>query len=201
MTRFATAHLVKQQDQINSCGIACILMVNFKLKKGLMAAGMAAGAAFSVVPIPGASYVGLTMSQQAKNLALKTEPEVYKVYGDIVGSVYDGTSYTDALNHPAVLAKLGLGSWECFWAGPNAMATAIKDAIKGGAPCIVHVKWASGGAHFVCVDDVVGAFGTDYATVNDPGDADVYVTSIADGGPVSYRDNTGSFSGWIVRRK
>ena len=197
LTRFATAHLVKKQDKVNSCGIACILMVNFKLKKGLMASGMAAGAALSAVPLPGASYVGLTLSQQAVHLAVKSEPEVYKVYGDIVGTAYDGNSYTDALNHPAVLAKLGLGAWECFWAGPTGIAAAIKATVAAGAPCIVHVAWTAGGAHFVCVDDVVAG----YALVNDPGDGDVVVTAMTDGAAVSYAGNTGAFTGWIVRRK
>jgi hypothetical protein len=65
LTRFASAHIVKKQDAVNSCGIACILMVNFKIKKGLMFAGLSAGNAVSAVPIPGASYVGHTLSQAA----------------------------------------------------------------------------------------------------------------------------------------
>lgn len=196
LTRFASAHLVKQQEKVNSCGIACILMINFKLKKGLMAAGMAAGSAVSVIPIPGASYVGLTLSKGAVDMALRSEPEVYKVYGGVVGTAYDGNSYTDALKHPAVLAKLGLGRWECAWVGPGGMSAAVKAAVAAGAPCIAHVVWGSGGAHFVCIDDVYGSS----ACVNDPSDGDVIVTAMGDGSVIQYRDNSGTFSGWIVRR-
>jgi hypothetical protein len=199
LTRFASAHIVKKQDAVNSCGIACILMVNFKIKKGLMFAGLSAGNAVSAVPVPGASYVGATLSQAAIQMALKTEPQVYKIYSDVVGTVYDGTSYTDAKKHPEVLNRLGLGNWECFWAGPDGVAAAIQAQAKAGVPCIVHVKWKAGGAHFVCIDDAYSPFGTAYACVNDPTDGEVVVTALSPN-PISYLDNAGTFSGWIVRR-
>ncbi|MDB5414947.1 MAG: hypothetical protein JWR10_3282 [Rubritepida sp.] len=200
LTRFASAHLVKQQDQVNSCGIACILMVNFKIKKGLMAAGISAGSSVSAVPIPGASYVGATLSKAAVGWAVKSEPEVYKIYGQVVGTIYDGTSYTDCQNHPAVLVRLGLGNWECVYVGQAGMASAVKAAVSAGAPCIAHVTWKAGGAHFVCIDDVYSPLGTAYACVNDPGDGEVVVTELPGSGSVPYRDNSGVFSGWIVRR-
>lgn len=201
LTRFASGHLVKQQEQVNSCGIACILMLNFKIKKGLMAAGMRAGSAISAIPLPGASYVGLTLSRSAIDMAVKSEPEVYKIYGDVVGTIYDGTSYTNCNRYPAVLAKLGLGLWNAVFVGEAGVAAAMKAAVKAGAPCIAHVVWGSGGAHFVCVDDVFsGLSGTEYAAVNDPSDAAVILTAIKDGTSIKYRDNTGTFSGWMVTR-
>ncbi|WP_421993665.1 hypothetical protein [Roseococcus sp.] len=199
LTRFASAHIVKKQDAVNSCGIACILMVNFKIKKGLMFAGLSAGASVSAVPVPGASFVGGTLSKAAVDMAVKTEPTVYKIYSDVVGTVYDGTSYTNGQSHPEVLKRLGLGNWECFWAGTEGISAAIKAQAKAGVPCIVHVKWKAGGAHFVCVDDVYSPFGSPYACVNDPADGEVVVTELG-GGPVGYLDNKGTFSGWIVRR-
>lgn len=199
LTRFASAHIVKKQDAPNSCGIACILMANFKIKKGLMFAGLSAGSAVAAVPVPGAGYVGHTLSQAAIQMALKTESQVYKIYGEVVGTTYDGTSYTDAKKHPAVLKRLGLGNWECFWAGPEAISAAIQAQAKAGVPCIVHVKWKAGGAHFVCIDEVHSPFGTPYACVNDPASGEVVVTELG-AGPVGYLDNAGTFSGWIVRR-
>ncbi len=199
LTRFASAHLVKKQDAVNSCGIACILMVNFKVKKGLMFAGLSAGSAVSAVPVPGATFAGATLSKAAVAMAVKTEPEVYRIYGDVVGSVYDGTSYTDAKKHPEVLRRLGLGNWECFWAGETGIANAIKAQAKAGAPCIVHVKWKAGGAHFVCIDEVHSPFGSPYACVNDPASGEVVVTELGSS-PIGYLDNAGVFSGWIVRR-
>lgn len=197
-TRFMTAHMVRQQEQVNSCGIACILMINFKMKKGLMFAGMAAGAQVSVVPVVG-KHIGGTLAKAAFDYAVKTEPEVYKIYGDVAGTVYDGTAYTNGMKHPEVLRRLGLGNWECVFVGENAMADAIKSAVSNGAPCIVHVVWDSEGAHFVCVDETAGVPGLAYAMVNDPGDADVHPTLLNTGGATRFK--SGKMSGWIVRRK
>ena len=196
-TRFMTAHMVRKQEMVNSCGIACILMINFKMKKGLMLAGMAAGAQVSVVPMIG-SYLGPTLAKSAFDYAVKSEPEVYKIYGDVVGTVYDGTSYTNGLKHPEVLRRLGLGNWECVNVGEGGMADAVKAAVAGGAPCIVHVVWDGGGAHFVCVDDTAGS-GNNYAMMNDPGDGDVHPTLLKAGGTTRFK--TGKMSGWIIRRK
>jgi len=55
--RFGSGHMVRSQDATYGCGICSIAMVNFKMKKGLIAAGAAAGAALgSVVPVLG-SYL------------------------------------------------------------------------------------------------------------------------------------------------
>lgn len=197
-TRFMTAHLVRKQEQVNSCGIACILMINFKMKKGLMFAGMAAGAQVSVVPVIG-GYLGSTLAKASLDYAVKTEPEVYKIYGDVVGTVYDGTAYTNGLKHPEVLRRLGLGNWECVNVGEGGMAEAVTAAVSNGAPCIVHVVWDGGGAHFVCVDETADSGGKTYAMMNDPGDADVHPTAMAAGGTVRFK--TGKMSGWIIRRK
>lgn len=196
-TRFASAHVVHKQEQVNSCGIACILMINFKMKKGLMFAGLAASASVSTVPVIG-GHLGGTLSRAAINYAVQTEPRVYQIYGDVAGTVYDGTSYTNGLSHPEVLRRLGLGNWECVNVGQAGMAAAIHAAVSSGAPCIVHVVWDSGGAHFVCVDETTGFLGTRYAMVNDPGDGDVHVTSLTSGGATRFK--TGTMSGWIVRR-
>lgn len=196
-TRFLTAHVVHKQENVNSCGIACILMANFKMKKGLMFAGMSAGAQASVVPIVG-KYIGPTLAKSAIDYAVKSEPEVYKIYGQVIGSTYDGTSYTDAKKHPEVLAKLGLGAWECHWAGEAGMGAAIKGAVAAGAPCIAHIMWDGGGAHFVLVDETSDFGGKSYAMINDPGDGDVHPTELSAG---TTRFKTGKMSGWIVRRK
>lgn len=197
-TKYATVHVTHQQEKVNSCGIACILMVNFKMKKGLMATGVAAGAALNVVPVVG-GYLGVQMTKQAVDYAVKTEPVVYKTYSDVVGSPYDGTAYTDGMKHPEVLNRLGCGNWETVFVGESGMPAAILAAVAAGAPCIVHVVWDSKGAHFVVVDDVLGA-GITTAMVNDPGDGDVYPTMMTAGTKVRYRGK-GTMSGWIIRRK
>ncbi|MCC7429127.1 MAG: hypothetical protein IT557_19725 [Alphaproteobacteria bacterium] len=214
-TRFASAHMVYAQEQENSCGMACMMMVNFKMKKGLMFAGMAAGSAMQAVPVLG-SYVGPTLTRAAIDYAVKTEPEVYKAYTKVTGSPYDGTAYSDCSFFPQVLADLGCGEWETVWMGQNGMGKGIKDAVKNGAPCIGLVAWDGGGAHFVVVDETHLGYGC----VNDPWDGQVHITRLNEGGAVRYNagkpvigwsiggkkhsyseGSIGTFNGWLVRRK
>ncbi|MDB5315048.1 MAG: hypothetical protein JWO26_3784 [Rhodospirillales bacterium] len=75
LTRFATEHIVHKKEQENSCGIACILMLNFKMKKGLMFSGMAAGASLQTVPVVG-SDLGATLAEASVDFAVKSESEV-----------------------------------------------------------------------------------------------------------------------------
>jgi len=195
-TRFMTAHLVRKQEGANACGMACLLMINFKIKKGLMFAGMAAGTEVTTVPVVG-SYLGETLAKAAVDYAVKTEPEVYKMYGDEVGTAYDGTTYSQSKYYPAVLRRLGLGNWEAIDVGESKVAAAVQAAVKGGAPCIVRVDWDSGGAHFVCIDET--ADGGRYAMVNDPADGDVHPTPLTTGGTTRFK--SGKMAGKIVRRK
>jgi hypothetical protein len=45
LDRFGSGHMVRSPDASYGCGISSVAMVNFKMKKGLLAAGMAAGTA------------------------------------------------------------------------------------------------------------------------------------------------------------
>jgi hypothetical protein len=219
LTRFASAHAVYAQEKENSCGPSCILMTNFKLKKGLMFAGLQASAAVNVVPVVG-GFVGPTLAKASIGMAVKTEPTVYKIYAKHAGlASYDGTAYSDCSFFPAVLNELGLGQWETHWAGPGGVAKATREAVKAGAPVIVLIEWGAGGRHFICVDETFEVFGTTYATVCDPGDGQVHVVTLTDGQnfvyaagdePVSFSftehftypaGQTGTANGWIVRRK
>lgn len=200
-TRFATVHMVKKQERVNSCGIACVLMVNFKMRKGLMAQGVLTGSRISASGIPGGGLLGAGLARAAMDWAVRSEAEVYRVYGDVVGTVYDGTSYTDSARHPTVLERLGLGRWEAVNVGQNNAAAAFRTAVDRGQPCIAHVTWQAGGAHFVVVDDVVKPGQSTFVLANDPSDGRVVVTKVTGNGALSYRNNTGTFSGVIVRRR
>jgi len=207
--------MVYGQEAENSCGMACMMMVNFKMKKGLMMAGMAAGSAMSVVPVLG-SLVGPSLSEAAFRAAVKTEKEVYKAYTKVTGSPYDGSTYSDCTYFPQVLNDLYLGNWETVFVGQDGMSGAIKAATDRGAPCIGLVNWDGGGGHFVVIDEThLG-----YACVNDPWDAQVHVTKLSGNSPLRYnagkepigfslggtkhkyrRGDVGTFNGYIVRRK
>jgi hypothetical protein len=200
-TRFATVHMVKKQDRVNSCGIACVLMINFKMRKGLMAQGVLTGSRISASGIPGGGLLGAGLAKAAMDWAVRSEPEVYRIYGDVVGTVYDGTTYSNGMQHPAVLERLGLGRWECVNVGQNNIPAALRTAVDRGHPCIAHVVWGAGGAHFVVVDDVVKPGESSFVLVNDPGDGRVVVTKVTGNGALSYRNNAGTFSGWLIRRR
>lgn len=223
LTRYGTVHAVRSQDTIkkggadssNSCGIASMLMINFKQKKHLMAAGLSAGAAISSSGVPGGTYIGGQLSKLALEQAVKEEPEIYKIYSDVTGSIYNGSSYSDAMKFPEVLRRLGLGTWSCDWVGPGGFYDAAKASTDKGVPVIGHVTWNSGGAHFVVVDDTHG--GT--VTVCDPWDGEVHIPDAKPGQTINYDPSgwvwsfslggnrhkydaasPGTFSGWIVRK-
>ena len=73
--RFLSGHMVRSQDANYGCGISSIAMVNFKMKTGLLAAGVAATASLSVVPVIG-TYLGYTLFDAALDDAVRTEEEV-----------------------------------------------------------------------------------------------------------------------------
>jgi hypothetical protein len=101
--------MVRSQDAQYGCGISSIAMVNFKMKKGLLAAGMAAGAALSVVPVIG-SFLGITLSKQALDDAVKSEEEVRQAYVQASGLNVDlATQGARWDQYPAVLAGAGTG--------------------------------------------------------------------------------------------
>jgi hypothetical protein len=207
------------KDRSNSCGIASILMVNFKLKKHLLvtATGLS-GASGPVTAVPG-RFTGAQLTRAAIDEAVKSEPEVYKIYTTVTGSVYDGSTYSDGMKFPAVLKKLNLGEWECVNVGQTGMFDAIRAATSAGAPVIVHCAWNGGGAHFMVVDETHTAVGSSIC-VCDPWDGELRLVGAQPGKAINYDPNAfvwsvsfggnrhkygspspGALSGWIVRKK
>jgi hypothetical protein len=111
LDRFGSGHIVRSQGANYGCGTNSIAMVNFKMKKGLLAAGMATGTAVSVVPVVG-GYLGATVTKQALDDAVKTEEEVRQAYVAVSGQNVDLNAQGARWDqYPAVLAVLGLGTW------------------------------------------------------------------------------------------
>jgi hypothetical protein len=187
LSRFASVHMVRSQDKDMSCGMASIVMINFKIKKGLMFAGMAAGAQLSASGVPGGSYVGQTLSKAAFDYAVKSEQEVYKIYEKVAGGPhdFDTTGATPSL-YPKVLADLGLGQWERVNVGEAGAAQAIIDATADGTPCMVGVSWDGGGGHAVVCDETHDFFGNKYLCICDPWNGELYVVSCTPGQTVRY---------------
>lgn len=187
LSRFASVHMVRSQDKDMSCGMASIVMMNFKIKKGLMFAGMAAGAQLSASGIPGGSYVGQTLSKAAFDYAVKSEQEVYKIYDKYEGGThnFDTTGATPSF-YPNVLADLGLGQWERVSVGEAGIAQAAIDATANGSPCMLGVSWDNGGGHAVVCDETHDFFGNKYLCICDPYNGELYVVSCTPGQTVRY---------------
>jgi len=224
LDRFGSGHMVRSQDKDMSCGMASIVMVNFKMKKGLMFAGMAAGAAVQVVPIVG-TCLGATLSQSAFDYAVKSEGEVYKLAEKAKGSPNDFNVTGVSMGlYPQILVDLGLGLWECVNVGEGGVMQACIDATDDGTPVICNVHWDAGNDHAVCVDETHSLFGTTYLCVCDPWDGELRLLSGTAGSAVKYdgsynpistgtffggdahtytptANNKGKLDGWIVRRK
>ena len=97
-------HVVYSQQAENSCGIACVIMVNFKMKKWKLAVAASAASAGIVAAAPGmVSAVSDTM---------RSEKEVDAAYAKVIGRPYDGSADSDATLLPQVLNQLSIGRWQ-----------------------------------------------------------------------------------------
>jgi hypothetical protein len=200
-------------------------MVNFKVKKGLMFAGMAAGAGLSASGNPLGSLIGPTLTKAAVDYAVKSEQEVYALYEKAKGSAHDfNTIGAKPTLLPQVLGDLGLGQWECVDVGEAALAQSVIDATANGTPVILACIWDTGGGHALVVDETHSFFGSRYLCVCDPWDGELRIISCAPGSTVRYdggdnpvstgtffggtshvydkaQNNKGKFDGRIVRKK
>jgi hypothetical protein len=193
-------------------------MVNFKMKKYLLAAGLSAGAAVQAVPIPGANWLGYQLGRAALADAIRSEASVRALYEKHKGSAHDFDT-TGAQRHyyPLILRDLGLGDWETVNVGENGVAQAAIDACSDGKCCMLSVTWSGGGGHAIVCDEVHTAFGTTLCLC-DPWDGELRLVPATPGSPVtynvtyrpvsvtfggvrrSYTGGTGKLNGWITRR-
>jgi len=184
--RFGSVHLVRSQDKDNSCGMASLCMVNFKMKKYLMAAGLSAGAAVQSIPIPGARWVGYQLGQAAVRDAVRSEASVRAMYEKHKGAAHDfDTTGAIPTFYPLILKDLGLGNWERVNVGQAGLAQAAIDACSGGKCCMLSVSWADGSGHAVVCDEVHTAFGTKLC-ICDPWDGELRLVDATVGSPVTY---------------
>jgi hypothetical protein len=198
--------MVRSQDKEYSCAMASVVMINFKIKKGYMFAGLAAGAGYSVSPLPLGSFVGGTLARSAIDYAIKSEQEVYKLYEKAKGKAHDfDTEGADPNLVPQMLADLGLGRWEYVDVGSSGLAQAVIDATKDGSPVYVRCRWNGGGGHALVVDETHSFLGSNYMCVCDPYDGELRIVSCTPGSTVNYDGNyspisSGNFFGGNARQ-
>jgi hypothetical protein len=152
---------------------------------------------------------------QPGKAALYRETEINRIYSDVIGSTYDGSTYTFATKLATVLNRLNVGTWEAVNIGPNNVSKAIVDSVgvdipgeslmeglilgpaltpliylrnqvRERIPIILLVNWTQGGAHFVVVDMINDTpFGM-FASVCDPWDGNVHITKFSVGSTFDY---------------
>ena len=205
-TRFGDVHMVYSQENSNSCGIACVRMVVFKVNK-------------------------LRLGATARH----SEATLDAAYGKVAGAPYDGSTYSDARQLATLLGQLTSDTWSCDYVGAEGVADAllagvgpspIAPTVVGQAmalkcsPMILLVGFYNGANHFVVVDTIHQFNGQAYASVCDPWDGDVHVTPFAKGQAFIYNavahplswsfgkpehsyatsPRSGATNGWVIRK-
>ena len=176
-------HAVYSQQAQNSCGIACVIMVNFKLKKWKLAVAASAASAGIVAAAP-----GMVM---AVTDTMRSEKEVDAAYAKVTGQPYDGSTDSDARLLPQVLNQLLIGRWQTEFVPANRLADNIINRSKfSSAPFIALVHWRGGAGHFVTCDNVVTVNGTTWADFCDPWDGSVRTLALRSGESITYHAKT-----------
>jgi hypothetical protein len=174
LTRFGDAHLVYGQEANMSCGIASLMMCVFKINK----------------LTPGATSVTV-------------EKDIYQKYSQVMGSGYSPeTTGTYPQYLATVLNSLTSGTWRWHNYAPTDVPQKLLDkvgltaglgAVVDVEPVILGVDWDLGGAHWVVVDTIREAVGSQYATICDPWDANVHMQAFSVGSPFFYDAASGGF--------
>lgn len=183
--RFGDTHAVAAQNKDQSCALASIKMIVFKINK--LKPGKA---------------------------ALTLEKDIEKIYMQEAGEAsHDFDAQGSQRNvQEKVLNRLGVGRWK--WEQPVASkipkllidavgeeylgAGPIINTIRHNYPAIIGCSWSGGGGHALCVDTIttIPGIGT-YAAICDPWDADVHIQKIEIGQPITYVPTKGiGFNLW-----
>lgn len=174
LTRFGDVQLVYGQEANMSCGIASVMMCVFKINK----------------LTPGTTSVTV-------------ERDIVQKYTNALGTAYSPqTTGTYPEKLATVLNSFTSGTWRWHNTPPNDVSKTLigKVGVAGMfgpivnvEPVIIGVDWDLGGAHWVVVDTIRDVFGTRYATICDPWDANVHMQTLSTSGPFIYDASTGGF--------
>lgn len=179
--RFSDSHLCFAQEATDSCGLACVKMIMFKLNKLR----------------PG--HAAITTEKWVESVYKQYDPTVV----DVGSEGIDLECMVDALN------ALKIGTWK-YAAPPNQDIPALLiqklapdivgrgpiNSVLRGCPIILGVHWGTGGGHAILLDTInklpfVDAY---WGCVCDPGDGDVHVIRIETGQQLTYKGERGKWS-------
>lgn len=183
--RFGDTHLCFSQEDTDSCGLACVKMIMFKLNK--LRPGQTA----------------LTTERWVEGVYKQYDPTAVNVGSEGI----DLSCMVNALN------SLKLGTWR-YASPPNQDIPALLvdklspdivgrgpiNSLLRGYPIIMGVHWGGGGGHAVLLDTInkfplADAY---WGCVCDPGDGDVHVVRLEKGKQLSYKGQRTrwSFNTW-----
>ena len=204
--------MVYGQQASDSCGIASIMMVNFKMKKWQLAA------ALSTAPAGGVALPVIGFNVES---AIKLEKQVYGAYSAVSGRPYHGDTGTKPTVLAQVLNKLGIGTWVAERHTDGALAGKIIDVVGSPAkptPAILAVYWRGTGGHAIVCDNVMRTATGGTADFCDPWDTSVRTLTLTRGSPIvydvgkqdglidfgrshnDYTPSTGDMDSWIIFR-
>jgi hypothetical protein len=199
ITRLGT-HMVYGQQAQDSCGIACVIMVNYLMKKWEL-------------PLTLSSPV----RQEFVRDVFRSESEIDAAYSKVVGYPYNGSSPTYAGQLASVLNELNIGHWQALNLSAKKVPNMILSSCFGaqGAPVIALVNWRDGGGHFVVCDMTGRIGGQTCADFCDPYDTAVHTLRIARDQAINYQvhkesstsahlywqaNDSGPMDGWVICR-
>jgi hypothetical protein len=183
--RFGDSHLCFSQEQTESCGLACVKMIMFKVNKLR----------------PG--HAALVTEKWIENIYKKHDPTAVNVGSEGI----DLSAMVGALN------ELKIGTWQ-YASPPNQdipelLIEKLKPDVAGlgavnsvlrGFPIILGVHWGSGGGHAVLLDTITKFPWANawWGAVCDPGDGDVHVVRLHKGQQLTYKGQRvkWSFNAW-----
>ena len=190
VTSFLGTHWTYTQQNSDSCGPSCVMMMIRK-------------------------RTNVVISENDAFLAYDSygNPDNYSNPEGEVIREYDGQVYTEAERLARTIRTL-IGKATVHNVNVNNVGKLIKSSLRNG-PLIGLVSWRGGGGHFVVIDYGGIKKGRFYATVCDPWDGNVRLVPIGATGPVDYLPDypatkklhhkkssgglqTGYFNGWVV---
>jgi hypothetical protein len=169
-SRFGTTHLVRAQEGRKACGVACSMMAACRMNKW-----------------------------KTVQEGMLSEADTYKKIQKVTPlKTYDGTGSIERDDMATLLNSLGMGIWTASLVDP----TAVADDIASDAsvfqlctvPIITGITWNRRGGHWVMIDQVFNVFGTNYAIVNDPWDANIHVMALTPGTKMTYNASRPTFA-------
>lgn len=188
---------IQQQNESQSCGMACLVMVMELTGNGRPTE--------KAVAATSSEHGGKYISAVTDRPSFKNAPRMLTATNAVTLNSYEGTDIT---NLAAVLNSYQINTSNVAPAhsvgqAPSASLEATWGLVEDAKPAIAHVSWTGGGGHFVVVAKYKAKTGLfkkskKTLTVYDPSYGLVYQDVSSTNPYAPQQGLAGSFSGWVV---